>query len=220
MLLDEASWFGARLPKSPESTGVVLNIASSTREFRTVRQPYIQEKIVAPLENRGFKVIHVDRKQADGVDVVGELNDPEFLDRLSEFEAEHVFCNGLLMHLDKEDRERLIPAMDKMLNKGGALYLSTSTRYPYTADPYDSYYRPDDRDLAALFPSYELVDSTIIETAGSFLDQLRRRKIYALALAARALMPFYKPRSWYFLMRYLPHLNKPFQTACVILRKA
>jgi SAM-dependent methyltransferase len=216
---EEAEWFGARLPVNSGSPGRVLNIGSSTREFRTVSQPYIEEKLFEPLKERGFEILHVDQKSADGVDLVGDLHEPDFVERLSRLQADVVFCNNLLMHLKRGDRERLIVAVDRILRPGGLLYLSTATRYPYTSDPYDSYYRPDDRQLAALFPEYEVVDSTVVQTASSFLDTLRTDRAFALKVAARALVPVYKPWSWYVLMRYLPQIRRPYTTACVVLRK-
>lgn len=219
MLAEEATWFGARLPTPSSSTGIVLNIGSSTREFRTVRQPYIDETLFRPLKERGFEVLHVDQKAADGVDCVGDLRDAKFVNHLSQLKAEIIFCNNLLTHLREADREGLVAAVNQILKSGGLLYLSASTRFPYITDPYDSYYRPDDRQLAALFPEYEIVDSTLVQTTISFLDTLRADKAFALRVAARALVPVYKPWSWYVFMRYLPQINKPYQTACVILRK-
>lgn len=216
---EEAEWFESRLPDSSTPTGTVLNIGSSTREFRTVRQPYIEEKLFRPLEERGFNILHVDQKAADGVDVVGDLHDPEFVHSLGGLECEIVFCNNLLMHLKRADRARLVAAIDRILRPGGLLYLSTATRYPYTSDPYDSYYRPDDLQLAALFPGYDVVDSTVVQTARSLLDSLRADKAFALRVAGRALVPIYKPWSWYVLMRYVPQIHKPYKTACVVLRK-
>lgn len=217
---EEATWFGARLPETSVTRGVVLNIGSSTQEFRTVVQPYIDQRIFRPLSERGFEVVHIDQKPAAGVDMVGDLHDQKFVDRLSAIEADLVFCNNLLMHLRRPDRDRVVRAVDRVLKPGGLLYLSTATRYPYTSDPYDSYYRPNDRQLAALFPGYEVLDSTVVQAGSTFLDDLRRNKLFALKVAARALVPVYKPWSWYVLLRYLPEINKPYETACVVLRKS
>lgn len=217
---EEAAWFGSRLPEPGTSAGVVLNIGSSTREFRSVRQPYIDEQLFRPLNDRGFEILHVDQKASDGVDLVGDLDDAQFVDRLCQLTADIIFCNNLLTHLRNADRERLIAAVDQILKSGGLLYLSASSRFPYITDPYDSYYRPDDRQLAALFGAYEVVDSAVVQTSSSFVDNLRADKALALRVAARALVPFYNPWSWYVLMRYLPQMHKPYETACVILRKS
>jgi SAM-dependent methyltransferase len=123
------------------------------------------------------------------------------------------------MHLRRPVRQKVVRLIDSILKPNGLLYLSTPTRYPYTSDPYDSYYRPDDAALAALFPDYDVVDSTIVQAGCSFLDDLKRNKLLALRVAARALVPFYKPWSWYVLLRYLPEINEPYETACVVLRK-
>lgn len=217
---EEATWFGARLPEAAGTSGVVLNIGSSTHEFRTVQQPYIEEKIFRPLQERGFKILHVDQKAALGVDLVGDLSEADFVGRLTNVKADAVFCNNLLMHLRRQDVPRVVRAIDRMLRTGSLLYLSSSARYPYTPDPHDNCFRPDTRRLAALFPQYELLDADLVQSASTFMDDLRRNKRFAVTVAARALAPFYKPRSWYFLLRYLPNINKPYETACVILRKS
>ena len=52
-----------------------LDIGSSTFEFRTKIQPFIQREIFMPLENRGIKIFHLDKKEDRGVDIVSKIED-------------------------------------------------------------------------------------------------------------------------------------------------
>jgi hypothetical protein len=110
-------------------------------------------------------------------------------------------------------------AIERSLGAGGLIYLSSSARYPYTPDPRDNGFRPNCEQLAGLFPACEVLEAALVPSSATFLDSLRTNKPFALRVAARALMPFYKPRSWLFLLRYLPQIAKPYETACVLLRK-
>ena len=85
MNLLESKWLGERLAAiSDDQLFPLLNIGSSTLEFRTVTQPYIDHNIFTPLRKRGGTVYHADIKAAPGVDLVGDLLDPAFLAELSQ----------------------------------------------------------------------------------------------------------------------------------------
>lgn len=219
MHYEEACWFGARLPLAYGQSPVVLNIGSSTQAYRSIEQPHIDEQIFRVLEERGFNVLHVDRKAAAGVDIVGDLSDAGLAGRLAQLNPHAVFCNNLFMHLREKAVPQVIATIDALVPSGRLLYLSSSSRYPYTPDPYDNGFRPAADGLAALFPGYEIVDAEIVGTSRTFIGDLRRDWKLAIIVATRAFVPFYKPRSWYSLIRYLPSINKPYETACVVLRK-
>ena len=79
MLREEAIWFGDRLGHILSgNASPVLNIGSSTRHFRSIEQPQIDQFIFSVLENREIRVIHLDQKNAEGVDIIGDLSDPDF----------------------------------------------------------------------------------------------------------------------------------------------
>ena len=80
MQILEAQWLGDRLAEIADGELFpLLNVGSSTGEFRTTVQPHIDAKVFAPLRARGGKVLHLDIKAAEGVDIVGDLLDPGFL---------------------------------------------------------------------------------------------------------------------------------------------
>lgn len=77
MLFDEARWFGQRIAEmEPGDIFPMLNVGSSTEEFRTKKQPWIDQFIFKPIREKGYKVVHTDIKKDVGVDLVGDLTDP------------------------------------------------------------------------------------------------------------------------------------------------
>lgn len=220
MLREEAIWFGERLGHILSlGASPVLNVGSSTKHFRSVIQPQIDQFIFNPLEQQGIKLVHLDQKNAEGVDIVGDLSDPAFLEKVKGMECKTIFCNNLLMHLDEKDRLNLVEVFDKILPSGGLIYLSTSFSFPYTPDPYDSYYRPDPLDLASLFPRYSILDKKIVEGSGSLYKSVTKKPRFGMLILARIFTPFYKFRSWKYLIQYLPKFFNRYSASCIIIKK-
>jgi hypothetical protein len=91
MSIRESEWLGRRLASLPsDQLFPLLNVGSSTEEYRTIMQPWIDQNIFAPIRSRGGKVYHLDMKQARGVDIVGGLLDSEFLDRVAQMRVKCV----------------------------------------------------------------------------------------------------------------------------------
>src|SRR5258708_3620018 len=61
MMRCDAEWLGRTLAGlSAEELSPILNLGASTRHFRQVEQPYIDELVFRPLEARGVRVVHCD----------------------------------------------------------------------------------------------------------------------------------------------------------------
>ena len=198
----------------------MLNFGSSTEHYRTVMQPDIDRKIFGPLAERGYKVLHVDRKADQGVDLVGDLEDPAFVGRLKVLHPDLVFCNNLLMHLRPKALRGVIEALSDIVPKGSRLFVSSSALYPHTSDPYDNGLRTDEKQLAGLFGSFRVEDSGLVAGSRSLRSDLVSNSLLVDKFVLRAMVPVYKPRNWYKLIKYLPKLGAPYAAACAILRKA
>jgi hypothetical protein len=73
--VETAAWTRAALAGIELAPGSrALDVGSSTSQYRTVEQPHIEEQVMAPLRARGVKIVHLDAKQAPGVDVVCDLD--------------------------------------------------------------------------------------------------------------------------------------------------
>src|SRR5262249_32037283 len=91
MYIRESEWLGRRLASLPsDELFPMLDVGSSTEDYRTIQQPWIDQNIFAPIRKRGGKVYHLDMKEARGVDIVGDLLDREFLDRIAQMKVRSV----------------------------------------------------------------------------------------------------------------------------------
>jgi SAM-dependent methyltransferase len=215
MLKEEASWFGEQLGRF-ETAKIfpMCNVGSSTAAHRQQVQPWIEASIFGPARLRG-EVVHVDIKQAPGVDIVGDLFDPGFRARLHGMRFRSVFCSNLLEHVT--DPRRMCEIIPSLLPKGGLLFASCPYRYPYHPDPIDTLFRPGTDELAAMFPGMAVVESRLIE-CGRYLS-CHNEPVRLALLAARSLAPFYRPRNWWQNGAYLPWIFRDVSAACVVLKK-
>lgn len=217
MMIQEARWFAEQLARlNPNLIFPMCNVGSSTGAFRTVEQPWIDGLIFDPLVQRGGAVRHLDIKQADGVDIVGDFEDLIFLQRLKTMEFKSVFCSNLLEHVAQ--RQEICRTMLSIVPSGGWLFLSVPYQYPYHPDPVDTGFRPTPEELAALFPGTRMVECAIV--GGDTILQRRRGSPAALAFTLlRILFPFYKPVSWWRNRGYIPWWFRQLKASCVVLQK-
>src|SRR5262245_48357429 len=100
MNIRESEWLGQRLALLPSDQLFPLwNVGSSTEDYRTMMQPWIDQNIFAPIRKRGGKVYHLDMKQARGVDIVGDLLDREFLDRIAQMRVKSIMASSLFQYV-------------------------------------------------------------------------------------------------------------------------
>lgn len=215
MLKEEACWFGQKMAgMEPSRVFPMCNIGSSSESHRREVQPWIDELIFRPVQARG-RVVHLDMKQSPGVDLVGDLSDPNFLERLKSMSFQSVFCSNLLEHV--ENPMELCQIITSILPEGGLLFASCPHRYPYHPDPIDTLFRPGISELAAMFPGMVIVESQLID-GGRYLG-FRAEPVRVALLAARCLAPFYRPRNWLLNQGYVPWMFRRVSAVCVILQK-
>jgi hypothetical protein len=217
----EARWLGARmLALAAEELSPLLDVASSTERFRTRYQPYIDREIFAPLRAAGAEIVHIDRTAGDGVDLVGDLDDPSFMSRLRQSAPRSALVANLLEHV--HEPAATAAAIVDVLPVGGYVFVSGPHRYPYHPDPIDNGLRPTVEQLAALFPGTSLVDGEIIEAAPAWRwPRADRGNQSPLRVLARVLLPVYRPRGWVNAARRAPLLfTRPAATAAVLRKVA
>lgn len=213
MLKEEAIWLGQVLSKIPDSELFpVLNLGSSSGEFRATRQPWIDEHIFQPLLARGGRIIHTDLQNTDGVDIPGDLMDPEFRAQLRTLEPRSFICCNLLEHLSEP--EPFSHAIADLADPGSYILASCPSSYPYHPNPIDTLYRPNVEELAAMFPHTALVASHEV-SSHSFGHELVRNPQKLL----RVLLPFYKPKSWLGVVHRFGWLFRPYKVSCALLKK-
>ena len=218
MNLLESQWLGQRLTAIPDDALFpLLNVGSSTLEFRVLTQPYIDQNIFAPLRARGGKIYHLDLKRAPGVDIVGNLLDPVLLDRITNMQIRAVMISNLLEHVT--DRQRLCDAVMKILPAGGYLFVTGPYDYPYHSDPIDTMFRPTIAEMHAHFPHTTILDRAIIDSGNWRQWNTAERGRPLWRSVARLLVPFYRPAKWWELARQTPYFFKHITAFALILRK-
>ncbi len=193
MLRNEAKWLGNLLSTlAPKIVSPMLNIGASTERFRSETQPWINEFVIGPATRRGIRFIHSDIKSADGIDIVGDLTDPGFLETLSEMRLGSILCTNLLEHV--ENQALICRALESIVRPGGLLIITVPYRYPHHPDPIDTGFRPTPDELSALFPECAMHESAILP-CGTYLGQLLANPPLLVRTLLRLGVPFYKPRS-------------------------
>jgi hypothetical protein len=217
MLVEEAQWFERRISEL-ESSSIfpMLNVGSSTAAFRASTQPWIDRHIFAPIARSGHAVLHVDMQAAPGVDVVGDLMDAGFRERVAGIGARSVLCSNLLEHV--EDRDGICETIVSLLPSGGHVFVSCPFRYPRHDDPIDTMFRPLVAELAELFSGTDLMAGEIV-TGGTYFDLLDRSAMRVARTGVRLLTPFYSPRGWIATARHASWMGRHFQATCAVLRK-
>jgi SAM-dependent methyltransferase len=157
VLRSEAAWLERELERLPaDDLSPLLSIGSGHAEL-TADQPWIHNVVYAPLERRGVRVLHHELEPAPGVDVAGDLTDPEFAASLRSLEVRSVMCCNVLEHLP--DAASTAAAIEDLVAPGGFAIVTVPRRYPYHPGPIDTMLRPSPRDLETLFPSLTEVRS-------------------------------------------------------------
>lgn len=216
----EARWIRRQLAAcAPREISPLVNIGSSTREFREVRQPHIEAEIFAPLRTAGVEVIHTDLKPDAGVDIAGDLQDPEIQARLRARRPRAALTSNLLEHVTAP--AGLARAIGALVEPGGLLIATVPRSYPYHADPIDTGFRPTPDELVALFPGFALVHGEIVADE-TYAGELFGHGVAGLTRGARGLVAAVRRRGE-IARAYRDKLRwmfRPFTTTCVVLRRA
>lgn len=129
MFIETAALIEALLADAKWQT--VLNAGSGTEDFFVRQQPYIFERVMAPLLQRGNILVNLDLKGGGGVHLA---QDVETLD-LVEF-ADVVLCCSLLEHVARP--QVAMSTLFLALKQGGRFIAEVPASYPPHPDPIDN----------------------------------------------------------------------------------
>ena len=152
MLAAEARWFRDRLAAWPaERLFPLCNVGSAAGEGQLREQPWIERDVFGPLKKLpGARISNCDLFPGAGVDLVGDLTEPAFRERLADLGVKAIFCANVLEHVPEP--ARLAAGLSALLPPGGLLFVSVPQAFPYHPDPIDTLFRPTPAELTALFP--------------------------------------------------------------------
>jgi hypothetical protein len=213
----EARWLAKQIRELPVTDlSPMLNVGSSTRHFREVKQPWIERELFGPLTAAGCRVIHLDMKMADGVDLCGDLMDPRFSGRLASLGARSVFCSNVLEHVS--DPGRLARRLTELVPERGYLVVSVPHEFPYHPDPIDTLFRPDLQTLRSLFPGTRLVAGEIVD-CGTIWDTMGRSWAQLAARLAWVPLFFVRRGRWIGNLQKLRALRSRASATCAVLQR-
>ena len=201
-----------------ENVSPLLNLGSSTREYREVSRPHIDRCLFAPLSRAGVSVVHCDSKAADGVDVVGDVTEPAMVRELKAGRYRCILMANLLEHV--RDREKVAAIAEDIVGPGGLILVTVPASYPYHADPIDTGFRPSPPALARLFERSRVMLSE--EVVGpTYADELRARGSSVALELARTLfwfaIAFARPRSFASRIHRWAWYSRPYRVAIALL---
>lgn len=222
MLIEESIWISKKIKEIlPEEPFPVLNVGSSTLKYRTVTQSFIQKNIFSLFDDEKNQVIHLDMKEDEGIDMVGDLYNEEFRNTIKNLKPKLILCNNILMYLNAKTRTELAKILYEILDKDGYLIITNSHVFPPAHDPVESYYRASPKKMHnELFDSFNVLDSQIVQTHFSFYDYLKSKPKVVLVKIIRFFLPFYKSKEWWFMLKYYcTNLKKNYSATCLFLQK-
>jgi hypothetical protein len=185
MRVEEAKWIGAALADLPMARiSPILELGSSTRSFRCVERPHIEEYIHRPLRERGVQIVHSDLKKGEGIDISGDIYHPETREELRKVRANCILCCNILEHV--ADRDKFAKICDFLLQPAGYIVITVPRSYPYHLDPIDTYFRPSAAQVADLFMGYSEIKSATIKSENYLEEILRTPNPVATAVRAWA----------------------------------
>ena len=218
MRVEEAKWINSFLKTMDiNALSPMLDLGSSTKEFREVTMPHIYNYIFRYLENEGVEVIHFDQKKAPGVDMHGDFFESGVSRALQEKRFRFILCANMLEHVD--DPKALIEKCLNLLSSGGLLLLTVPYSYPYHPDTIDSMFRPGPDQLAELVPSANLIHKSTI-VSNSLLSDVIQNPVIGLKLMVRLCLPFLGFKKWVSALHRLTWLFRPYKiTAAVFVKQ-
>jgi hypothetical protein len=217
-MLVRADWIAGELGRIADGDPFpLLNVGSSTVEFRTRTQPHIDEVVFARLRRRGGQVWHADLKAAPGVDIVGDLCAPPTVSRARELGIRSALVSNVLEHVT--DRDLLATAITDLIPDGGYIIVTGPHRFPPHPDPIDNGFRPEPDELIALFPGTTVVSSAIIDGGNWRQWDARERARSPGRTLVRALLPGYRRENWLDAARNVPYLVRHVMAFGVVLHK-
>lgn len=213
----EAKWLERALrERSAEELSPLLNVGSSTSRFREVEQPWTERHLFAPLKERGIRVIHLDTREGEGIDLRADILNAEDLPRVKALGARSVLCCNILEHVT--DPKGLARVCCDIVGPGGLVFVTVPHSYPHHRDPIDTMLRPSPQALAVLFHPAEMLKGEVVDVKESYWGQVRRRPWILFRHITRFPFPFIHYEGWRRSMAKLYWLAHNYEVTAAVFR--
>ncbi len=167
MFREEAEKIGNILESyKKDDLNPVLEIGSSTHEFRNEVKPYIDKNIHSKLSNRGIKIILSDFKPDLDIknpedQIIGDVFDDEVFYKMISAKPRCILLCNILEHVTNP--KKLCERILQISNEKTIIIVTVPFSFPYHRDPIDTLFRPSPEELIKNFTNVELLHKEIIE---------------------------------------------------------
>jgi hypothetical protein len=210
----EAIWLEKRMRQWPaERLSPLLDVGSSTRAFRQ-SEPWVDARLFLPLQQRGVRVIHLDARAGDGIDIEADILSDTQLPAVLAVGANAILCSNTLEHVS--DPAAVARRCVEIVGPGGLLFITAPLSYPHHRDPIDTMYRPDPDQLAQLFRPAVMLAGEALDVGVSFADQALRRPWVLLRHLLRLPFPFIRFTAWQRSLAKLYWLTHNYRITCAV----
>jgi hypothetical protein len=202
MFENEAAWLETLLgEKTAEDLSPLLNVGSSTSDFREIEQPWTERRLFAPLRARGVRIVHLDAREGNGIDIKADILSDSDLPRILSYGPKSILCCNILEHV--EDPRAVARRCSEIVGPGGLIFVTVPFSYPHHRDPIDTMFRPSPEALAQLFKPATMIRGEIIDVGESYRGQIKHRPWILFRHISRFPFPFIGFKGWKRSMRKL-----------------
>ncbi len=181
MFVEESIWIKEILKDlNPPHIQKVLDVGSSTIQFRMQTQPYIDKNVFSPLRDRGSSISYMDKKKGEGIDYVFDAESITAKQIGKKFDL--VICCSLLEHV--KDPKKLCSLLVKLTKPGGFLLVSVPANYRCHSDPIDTMFRPSMEELISMFQGMKIIKNKVI-----YIKDKKKYKMSLISELLRYIIP-------------------------------
>ena len=216
MRIEEAKWIADQL-KNIDASSKVLNIGSSTKQFRQEIQPHIDKLVFNSLSERHIQVVHCDIKKDEGVNLIGDIMEKEFADKVKDMNFNVVICSNVLEHID--NLSHFCNSLEYILSTGSRLFITVPNIYPFHKDLIDTKFRPNIEEVAVLFPGCVVIEGVILRSYESHFVTLIKNPYTLLLTLKNWLIPRFGIEEWKKRCSDIPNLFKKYRMTCIVFQK-
>jgi SAM-dependent methyltransferase len=195
VFLEESLWIREVLGDLEIPSGSrVLDVGSSTRHYRNVIQPYIDQNVFLPLRERGCVVFHLDVFEGEGVDIICNMANPE-VDIIEHVGGQYdvVICASTLTEV--MNRIFVAQRLAEVVREGGYLLVTVPFSYR-SSGPEDLRLRLSVQELHTLFSSSVRRRLEVLASRVMRIDDKNKYRTYSVFHVMWRLRYWIKPFRW------------------------
>jgi hypothetical protein len=199
-----------------------INVGSGSLGHRQSADK-VQEYVFDVLDGKGVSIYHVDLKQEEGVDIVGDIFNADIQKQLKALKPKLVLCCNMLEHVEKP--RLLANICSGILSAQAKIIVSAPFSYPYHPDPIDTMYRPSPEEICELFPSLQVIAKDLITdiSGAQTLIKYHKKSEIAFFLLKSVLLFFplgiLNTKSFYTQYHRFFWMFRPYKISCCLLEK-